>query len=313
MSTHRTRRLQQQQQYTAQTRYTPNGSLKQPPTFNTGIVIPVIFDIIICTALCIVIPLINKNTEVTLPKACVPLVIVAALIAAVLIVVSYVKRQYMFLKGTYQSLEQGMADAAAYTAQQMDFVEYPVNSQPYSQYPQYGQPQMTYPTQGFNQNTASINSQAPTYPTEPGGIKLLRVLLIIAAIIFGYFIISASNGWDVFGLKSVEATITSVESRIVERTDNEGDTYEATVYDIKYVYTFNSTQYTGEATSEHPKSKSDIITVYLNPDNPTSTYYFESLIELVEVAFLGLAALFIAVTIIRTSNRINNRRLRRNN
>lgn len=307
MSTSRTRN-QQRRAAAAQPRQVQpvqNGQLKEPPTFNRGVLLPVITDIILCIALCIAKPIINKNTSIHLPMRTIPLLILAAVLAAVLIVVSYAIRQYNFLKNSYQNIEHSMEENV-YLAQQIDFAEYPVNNIPYQQYPQYSG-QQAYPVQAANQMPQHTPSGAARR-IRSFFAKIFALMIVFFLMPLVYFMIAVHTNTDILSLKCVDAVITSSEETQIERTDEDGDSYYDTVYLITYEYTYEGIKYTGSAESDFSVSKGEKTSVYINPEGPNRSYYFKSDVKFVEV-FIGVIAVFVFLPLI-ISIRAGRRRYR---
>ena len=257
MSTHRTRNMQRQQQ-SGSSQQIINSPMTPPKTFGKGVIVPVIIDLILCIAVCVARTVINKNTDIHLPFRIVPLSIIAAIVIAVLIVVSYILKQYRYLRNTYQMLEQGMTVAAELNAHQGDFVEYSVN-QPY-----YGN--------GFNngvpfpQNQAPMPAQTPQAAKKSSGLGcgLSLILFVTVTIIAGMLIYtSIPQGMDVKSCRLTTGTVTEVQVSVYE--DDE-DTH--TTYHVYYEYSYDGKDYEGHDSLNTSVTKGEMIDVVIDTSNP---------------------------------------------
>lgn len=265
MSTHHSRNQQRRQQSGTSALPVQNTPTAPPKTFAKGIVIPLVINLFLCVALCIGKILINKHTSIHLPARTIPLLILASLLIAVFIVVSYVIKQYKYLQGTYQNLEQGMAAAAMLNAQQGDFVEYPVNSTYYGNNLMYNQ---------YNQIPQNMPAPVPTANSRPNnprkkiGCSISLMTILLVTVVMGLFAyMSIPQNMDITKCKLTAGTVTEVNKYVYE--DDE-DTY--TEYMINYKYSYGGEEYTGKDTIKFSAEVNDDIDVIIDSANPQNSF-----------------------------------------
>ena len=113
----------------------------------------------------------------------------------------------------------------------------------------------------------------------PAGI----ILTIFGVIVF---IISLKNQNYI----KVEATVTNVNVRQEEVTDNEGTHMEET-YDVSFKYTVDGKEYDNKFDGISKYNVGDKMTIYYNPSNPQEITQTKSLILPIVIIIGGIASL----------------------
>ena len=262
MSTHRTRNQQRQQQsgsvYPSQQLI--NSPMTPPKTFGKGIVIPIITDIVLCIAVCVARPIINKNTDLHLPFRIVPLSILAAFLIAVFIVVSYILKQYKYLKRTYQDLEQGMAVAAELNARQGDYVEYSVNPPYYNNAYNNG---IAFPQNQPIQQT-SPQTQSRRKSSSGTGCAVAFMVIITLTAVAGLLIYQCfPQNMDIKSCELTTGTVTDVVKSVYEDEEN---TY--TTYYVDYTYNYAGKEYEGHYGVGFSVQKGEVVDVLVDSSKP---------------------------------------------
>lgn len=215
--------------------------------------------------------------------------------------------------GQYGQYGQTFVNGQAVGNQQ--FQQYDMNGQQV-QYDQFGQPIQ----QGMEIDQESLNQagQLAMYAgmipwARQGCSNILKKTFLVLFLILGiYFTIAIQFGWNLFALQCVDAEVYYVHSYKVERTDEDGDEYEATVYDIYYDYVYKDQEYSGMSTSDFRVKSGDVIHIYIRPSRPDSPIYFGDLLNVIKnvVGFFVffISVVFIIKTIAGRNNNRNNRR-----
>ena len=305
MSSHHSRNQQRRQQFGSSTQTFQNTPTTPPKTFAKGIVIPLVINLVLCIALCIGKSLVNKHTSIHLPTRTIPLIILASVLVAIYIVVSYVIKQYKYLKGTYQNLEQGMAAAAVLNAQQGDYVEYPVGTPYYgnnTMYNQYNQIPPTVPTVPQTSSTQTANNRQKS--NLWCGLTLF-IFILLSLVSFAYLYTSGSfSDIDMSSSRPVQASITSIEKQIHTYTtveDGSESIEQYSDYAIEYKYSYNGTEYNGKGVSPFSLKKGDTVFVIVNTTTPQNSFFpGEQLLAIfIVLPCVVLAALVIFLTCLK--------------